>query len=161
LRDEIAPGTGGQLFANFLQFRINDSDHVGSQASFDTISNISPVGIFIGAPNVAPVKVAVTGETAPGTGGGGCANLHLQGVNSSGQLAFLSDMTGARTTRAVFIGPKSGVSKLAAIFDPAPGTTGFFNLLPVVNNYALNENGDLAFRSIVTGGPPSSDGIWI
>ena len=162
LRDEIAPGTGGQLFANFLQFRINDSDQVGFQASFDTLSNNSPVGIFIGAPNVAPVKVAVAGETAPGTGGGVYGNLQLIGFNNAGQVAFLSDITGGTTTRAVFIGTTSGVSKVAAIFDPAPGTTGFFSLLPVVNNYALNENGDLAFRSIVSGIAPSAvEGIWI
>ena len=162
LRDEIAPGTGGQLFANFLQFRINDSDQVGFQASFDTTSNISPVGIFIGAPNVAPVKVAVTGETAPGTGGGVYGNLQLIGFNNAGQVAFLSDITGGTTTRAVFIGTTSGVSKVAALFDPAPGTTGFFSLLPAVNNYALNENGDLAIHSIVSGiAPGAVEGVWI
>jgi hypothetical protein len=162
LRDEIAPGTGGQLFSNFTQFRINDSDQVGFQASFDSLPNNSPVGIFIGAPNVAPVKVAVTGETAPGTGGGVYSNLQLIGFNNAGQVAFLSDITGGTTIRAVFIGTTSGVSKVAATLDPATGTTGFFNLLPVVTNYALNENGDLAFRSIVSGIAPSAvDGIWI
>ena len=161
LRDEIAPGAGGHLFANFLQFRINDNDQVGFLASFDSLSNIDPVGIFIGAPNVAPVKVAVIGETAPGTGGGVYGNLQLIGFNNAGQVAFLSDITGGTTTRAVFIGTTSGVSKVAAMFDPATGTTGTFNLQPVVTNYALNENGDLAFRSFVSGGGPSSDGIWI
>jgi hypothetical protein len=162
LRDEIAPGTGGQLFANFAQFRINDSDQVGFQANFDPIPNNSPVGIFIGAPNVAPVKVAVTGETAPGTGGGVYGALQLIGFNNAGQVAFLSDITGGTTSRAVFIGTTSGVSKVAATLDSATGTTGFFNLLPAVNNYALNENGDLAFHSIVSGIAPSAvDGIWI
>src|SRR5262249_16147596 len=162
LRDEIAPGTGGQLFANFLQFRINDSDHVGFQASFDTISNISPVGIFIGAPNVAPVKVAVTGETAPGTGGGVYGNLQLIGFNNAGQVAFLSDITGGTTTRAVFIGTTSGGTKVAAIFDPSPRTTRLFTLLPVLHNYALNENGVLALRQIVTGSARCGvKGIWI
>jgi hypothetical protein len=162
LRDEIAPGTGGQRFSNFAQHRINDNDQVGFQASFDTLPNISPAGIFIGAPNVAPVKVALTGETAPGTGGGVYGNFQLIGFNNAGQIAFLSDITGGTTTLAVFIGTTSGVSKVAALFDPATGTTGFFSLLPAVNNYALNENGDLAFRSIVSGIAPSAvDGIWI
>src|SRR5262245_29380332 len=117
LRDEIAPGTGGQRFANFAQFRINDNDQVSFQASFDSLPNISPVGIFIGAPNVAPVKVAVTGETAPGTGGGVYSNFQVIGFNNAGQVAFLSDITGGTTIRAVFIGTTSGVSKVAATFD--------------------------------------------
>jgi hypothetical protein len=162
LRDEIAPGTGGQRFSNFAQHRINDNDQVGFQASLDSLSNIDPVGIFIGAPNVAPLKVALTGETAPGTGGGVYSNFQVIGFNNAGQVAFLSDITGGTTIRAVFIGTTSGVSKVAALFDPATGTTGFFSLLPAVNNYALNENGDLAFHSIVSGIAPSAvDGIWI
>lgn len=158
---EVAPGSGGNSFFNFMQLRINDSDQVAFRARLEP-PGIGPLGLFIGSPTAAPAKIALPGEAAPGTGGGTFVTFNLIGVNIAGQVAWISNIAGGTTPRAIFVGTPSSISKVAAIGDPAPGTTGTFAGLP--NNaalYFLNNSGGVAFAAGVSGGGPTTNGIWV
>ena len=161
LRGDVAPGTGGQIFINFGSVRINNNDEVAFIGDFEP-PVLGSAGLFVGTPGGPVSKIAALGETAPGTGGGTYDSFSLIGINDNGDVAFLSDIAGGVTARAIFISTSSGISKVAAQNDPAPGTTGTFNLV-FLNpfNYALNSNGDVAFAAAVAGGGPATQGIWI
>ncbi|MFY9572716.1 MAG: choice-of-anchor tandem repeat NxxGxxAF-containing protein, partial [Blastocatellia bacterium] len=161
MRGDVAPGTGGQVFFSFGAVRINASDQVAFIGLFEP-PNLGTLGLFIGSTTGPPVKIAALGDVAPGTGGGTYSSFQLFGFNDSGQVAFFSNIAGGSASRAVFIGSISGVSKVVAQGDPAPGTTGTFNL--VTQNpfpYALNAAGDVAVSAQVIGGAPNNQGIWI
>ena len=103
--------------------------------------------------------VAEQGQPAPV--GGNYTTLQLIGFNDLGQAAFLADIQGGSTNRAVFLsdgGPPILVVRRNA---PAPGTTGgTFNLRSGVGNYMLNSVNEVAFATDINGdgGEP---GIWI
>jgi hypothetical protein len=158
MRGDVAPGTGGQLFLNFALVRINDTDQVAFLAGFEP-AGLGTAGIFLGSTVAPPAKIAAIGDVAPGTGGGTYNSFQLIGLNNAGAVAFLSNIAGGSTSRAIFIGSTSGVSKVVAQGDPAPGTTGTFNL-PAPNSF-LNAAGDVAFAAQVIGGAPANQGIWI
>ena len=161
LSGEVAPGSGGNTYRTFNQTQINDSDQVAFRGRLEPAA-IGPLGLFFGSPTSAAAKIALPGETAPGTGGGAFLTFQVIGINNSGQVAWISNITGGTTPRALFVGTPSSISKVAAIGDPAPGTAGTFAGLP--NNpvlYFLNGNGDLAFATGVAGGGATTNGIWI
>lgn len=159
LRGEVAPGTGGQVFLNFGPLRINDNDQVAFAPTFEP-AVLGTSGIFLGSPSGPPVKIAVIGETAPGTGGT-YDGFQLLGLNNAGQVAFLAFIAGGTTDLAIFIATTSSVVKVVANGESAPGTTGAFALLAGIGNYALNDSGNLAFVANVVGGAPTNRGIWI
>lgn len=158
MRGDVAPGTSGEVFFSFGQTRINDTDQVAFIGLFEP-PFFGTAGLFLGSTAGPPAKIAVIGETAPGTGGGTYAGFQLIGLNNAGQVAFVSGILGGTTTRAVFVGSTSGVSKVMAEGDPAAGTTGTFGLL--IQNPFLNAAGDVAFAAQVIGGAPANQGIWI
>lgn len=166
LRNEVAPGTGGKEFLNFVQLRINDGDQVAFVANFEPFP-LGGAGLFTGSPTGPPSKIALIGEVAPGAGGGTFNNFQLIGMNNAGQVAFVSNVTGGTTARAVYIATSSSIVKVAANNDPAPGTTGTFRLpgnpqgFFGIPNYFLNASGDVAFNANVAGGAPVNRGIWI
>ncbi len=160
LRSDPAPGTGGRLFQNFGTLGINNNDEVAFQAVFEPFGPLDQ-GIFLGSPTSAPVKIAATGDTAPGTGGATFLNFTLFGINSAGEVAFAANLIGGSANAGVFIGTAGSVSKVAATGDTAPGTTGAFFLQPNINFFGFNESGDVAFFSQVMGGGTTNSGIWV
>jgi len=158
LSSEPSPTPGMQAFTGFAQqSRLNDNDEVAFTGFLEPNGPLSP-GIFLGSPSSPTVKIAVIGETAPGTGGGVYGNfLRVVGLNNAGEVAFFSDILGGTTNFAVFVGTGTGVTKIAANGDPAPGASGslFLNFQPL--NYFLNSSGNLAFFANSGSGP----GIWV
>ncbi|HEY7914628.1 MAG TPA: choice-of-anchor tandem repeat NxxGxxAF-containing protein, partial [Blastocatellia bacterium] len=165
-RGEVAPGSGGQTFLNFPQFRMNDNDEVGFVGTLEPFA-FGSVGLFIGSPSGPPSKIALRGEVAPDTGGGTFRGFTLIDINNAGEVAFIAGIDAGTTPMAVFIGTPSGIVKVAATGEAAPGTAGTFNLqgnnigVLANPNYFLNDSGDLAFVSNVAGSPPANRGIWI
>jgi hypothetical protein len=165
-RGEVAPSSGGQTFLNFPQFRMNDNDEVGFVGALEPFA-FGSVGLFIGSPSGPPSKIALRGEVAPDTGGGTFGGFTLIGINNAGQVAFIGGINAGTTPMAVFIGTPSGIVKVAATGEAAPGTAGTFNLqgnntgVLANPNYFLNDAGDLAFVSNVVGSAPINRGIWI
>src|SRR5438876_931419 len=161
MRGEVAPDTGGEVFLNFGPLRISDNDQIAFMATFEP-ALLGTSGVFLGSPTGPPAKIATIGEVAPGTGGGRYTSFQLIGLNNAGKVAFLSDIAGGSTSRAVFVGDTASVSKVVAQGESATGTSGTFNLV-VLNpfNYALNASGDVAFAANVAGGGSTSQGIWI
>jgi hypothetical protein len=158
MRGDVAPGTGGEVFFNFSQTRINDTDQVAFVVGFEP-PFLGTAGVFLGSTAGPPAKIAVIGETAPGTGGGTYGSFQIIGLNNAGQVAFVSSILGGSTSLAVFAGSTSGVSKVVARGDPATGTTGTFGVL--IQNPFLNAAGDVAFAAQVIGGGPANQGVWI
>ena len=157
----VAPGSGGNTFFNFNQLQINDSDQVAFRARLEPIA-IGPLGLFIGSPTTAPIKIALPGDPAPSTGGGTFQNLQTIGLNNAGHVAFLSTIIGGTTNRALFLWTPSGISKVVAAGDAAPGTTGTFGGLnnnPA--NYFFNDSDEIAFTAGVAGGGATTVGIWV
>jgi len=97
-------------------------------------------------------------DAAPGITGGTYGNLQLIGLNNPGQVAFLADINGGSSPRAVYLYDGENVSLVAKSNDPAPGGSDNFNLPPGIGNYILNLHGNVAFFSNVNGETP---GIWI
>jgi hypothetical protein len=131
---------------------------VAFQASFEPPS-LNGGGLYLGSPTSPPQKIALFGETAPGTGGGVYRDQQIIGLNNAGELAFISNIMGGTTNRAIFVGTPSAVTMVAAAGEPAPGTAGAFNLNATNGATAwLNASGDVAFAAQVSGG---GQGIWI
>lgn len=159
MRGEVAPG--GQVFLGFGQLRINNSDQVAFTATFEPPA-LGGSGLFLGSPTTAPQKIATIGESAPGTRGT-YGSFLLIGVSNTGQVAFLSNIAGGTTPRALFMGSPAGVRLVAAHGAPAPGAmSGTFNLLPGAANYMLSPNGDVAFVANIQNDMSGINrGLWI
>ena len=157
LSSEPSPTPGMQSFTGFAQARINDNDEVAFTGFLEP-EGLLKAGVFLGSPAGPTVKIAVTGETAPGSGGGVYGSLlRVVGLNNAGEVAFFSDIIGGANAVGVFIGTATGVTKIAVTGDPAPGASGNLSLQPQLANYFLNANGDLAFFA----GSGSGPGIWV
>jgi len=146
----------------FLQLFLNASGKVAVSGYTSSWNNVGPQRIEVETAS-GRVRVAETGQPAPASVGGAYNTLQLIGFNDAGWVAFLADIQGnSTTTRAVLLSGNGGPPVLVVkSLDPAPGTTGgTFNLRAGAGNYILNNAGDVAFATDITGdgGQP---GIWI
>ena len=141
--------------SSFSQILLNNQDRV---AVLGNTNSYIP-GIYIARPDSSPIEVAVGTKPAPGTGGTYSNFRQLIGFNDAGQLAFLADINGGTTGRAIFLFDGTEV-RLVAKAGNADGNFNGFNIdTPNYGvYYALNNNGKIAFRTSLVGGNP---GIWI
>ncbi len=96
-------------------------------------------------------QVALTGQAAPGTGGGAFSSLFSPVLNASGQTAFFSTISGGTSTQGFFRSDSGSVlTAIARAGQSAPGSGGgtFSSLFSPV----LNASGQTAFLSNITGG---------
>ena len=101
--------------------------------------------------------IALTGQSAPGTGGGTFSVLYAPTLNASGQAAFFSFLTGTSdgSTYSIFLGSGGGPTAIAREKWSAPGTGGgtFYQFgFP-----SLNASGQAAFLASLTGTSDDSD----
>jgi hypothetical protein len=141
----------------FSQILLNNQDRV---AVLGSINPFFGQGIYISGPDMGPIEVAVVGKPAPGTGGSYSMIQQLIGFNDAGQVAFLADINGGATSRAIFLFDGTEVHLVAK----NGSANGDFNNLNVGTPnygvfYALNNNGKVAIRAMVVGG--NNFGIWI
>jgi len=96
--------------------------------------------------------VALSGQAAPGTGGGTFSiSLGTPVLNDSGQTAFSSVITGSTSTQGIFRSDSgSALTAIARAGQSAPGSGGgtFGGLGAAV----LNASGQMAFFSTISGG---------
>ena len=106
------------------------------------------------------------GDRAPGIDGVNLlASFENILFNNLGQIAFIDQLSGADfgNNRAIWLeGPGTGLSLIAREGDPAPGSAGasfddFANTFGSVDVLAINNSGQVAFRSNLRGAGP---GIW-
>jgi len=146
---------------NVSEILLNNEDRAAVLGSSNLNNNFLPVpGIYIGASDREPVEVAVAGKPAPAAIGGTYYLFRqLIGFNDAGHLAFLADVNGGNAQRAIFLFDGTEVHVVAKNGTTAGSFMGFdFNVPASGLNYALNNNGKVAFRAGVVGG---MTGIWI
>ncbi len=163
LGDEAAPGTTGDR--NFLP----ELGRVGGFNSFtDTAlhGSLSPTtntpggtnstGIFAGAPTLID-KVSEVGDTAPGTTDD-FSQFSIPALSDTRHLAFVANVGGG-THEGVWRQLDGGsLTRIAGASDTAPGG-GTFSIL-FGNTVAINDAGDVAFTSRLTG-TPALEGLWV
>jgi hypothetical protein len=129
----------------------------------DILGGGSPRGLFLYHDTSHQfVKVAAVGDAAPG--GGTFVEVGPGSLDNSGRVAFLATRSGS-TYADVFLWKNGSVQKVAMVGDPAPGGGTFSYLgterfgfqdgtyIPTGPIPDINDNGQIAFRAYVSGGP--------
>ncbi|MBE3100271.1 MAG: PEP-CTERM sorting domain-containing protein [Planctomycetes bacterium] len=115
--------------------------------------------LLLGAAAAAQAEtktIVLTGQSAPGTGGGTFGYVSDPALNASGQAAFQAYLTGTSdgSTYGIFSADGSTTTAIARQLGSAPGTGG--GTFTQIGNYpALNASGQAAFCTGLTG---TSDG---
>jgi hypothetical protein len=155
---DIDPATGRTFSSISLETLfnslLNDAGQVVFRATLKGASP-SPSGIFVVTPGFAPVKVALTGDAAPG--GGTFQSFTWFGLNQAGQVPFVANVqVGSTQPKGVFIGaPGTPPAKVAVAGDPGPGGSTFLDFLyPGFNNL-----GEVAFMATLNGG--AGGGVFV
>jgi hypothetical protein len=149
LLGDTAPGTGGGSYSDFFVPPI--SFNASGDVAFESEVTGSSVfdGIFVDAGGT-DTAVALSGETAPGTGGGTYGFFGPPSVNASGDVVFFAAVTGGSVSGGIFQDSGGTDTAVALPGDPAPGTGGGtyqdFAIFP-----SINDSGDVAFKAFVTG----------
>ncbi len=93
--------------------------------------------------------LAESGAKAPGIAGGAFFDFSFPAINDAGDVAFLATVRrGHETVDAIYRGTKSGLAKVVAAGDPAPGGGVFSGLAAP----AINNKGVVAFAAVVEQG---------
>lgn len=94
--------------------------------------------------------LVLSGDLAPGTGGGTYASLADPSMNDAGTIAFSSALSGGSTIGGVFIESATGSTAVALRGDPAPGAAGatFQNF----SGIRINASEEVIFQSSLSGG---------
>jgi hypothetical protein len=102
--------------------------------------------------------LALTGQSAPGTGGGTFSGLGIPALNTSGQATFYTALIGTAdgSTKGIFRSDGATPSAIAREKGSAPGMGGgtFYDFY----SPALNSSGQVAFNAALTG---TTDGSTI
>ncbi len=98
----------------------------------------------------APVSiVALTGQIAPGTGGGHFSSLSRAIINNRGQIAFLAGVTGGNAARGIFEFSSGKLSAVVLQGQPASDLPGFF--FSDFGDPDINDSGDMIFDARLGG----------
>ena len=161
LAGESAPGVTGGVFTNFRDVRVNANDQVAFVAEFEP-AGPDMLGVFLGSPTSAPVKIATITDLDPLMDGP--VNIYLIGVDDAGNVAFLCEDYGNPAYASFYtlvVGSPTGVLSLIQTGNQAPGTVGNLSLTSNRGYYSMNADGDVAFLANVWGDPAISAGIWV
>ncbi len=146
------PDPLGGIFVTFFgQQNINEA---GQVAFIAISSSMGRAGIFLGRPDVASQKVVAQGDQGPA---GSTFSLlpSTMSFNDNGEVGFMATLSGS-STGGVFVGRISGVPEVVALNgDPAPAG-GFYSGFAALGDVLINNRGDLAFRSDLSGGSSNS-----
>lgn len=110
------------------------------------------IGLAICLPSLASadVAIALTGDPAPGSGGGTFSGFFQPDLNDAGQVTFRATLTGGTASQGLFIDPGTGLLAIAVAGDLAPDSGGAtFSTFgePVINNSNF-----VAFSASLSGG---------
>jgi hypothetical protein len=173
---EGGPAPGGGTWTSGPQpLAINRAGQVLLGASLD-----GALGLYVHAGS-SVTAVAVTGGSAPGSGGGTYRiNLPFADLNDAGDAVFVSKLDGGSSDAGLFLYAGGSVSALALEGDPAPGIPGAgfrclpdaYCNLPCSSDFThpafgwpvLNEEGVVAVQGFAETGPGClelADGIFL
>jgi len=153
-----APGAGGGTFSSLGSPVLNDN---GQTAFFAGVTGgTNTQGIFRSDSGNTVTAIARLEQSAPGAGGGTFSGLSSNPVlNASGQTAFSASITGGSNTQGIFRSSSgSTLTAIARLGQSAPGAGG--GTFSSLSSPVLNDGGQTAFRSSITGGT-STQGIFL
>ncbi len=156
---DVAPDTGGLLFRS-LYDQIPYLNNLGTMAFMGVLENGTPTdmdtGIWVGTTGGTSLH-AREGDAAPGMGPGVAFFLFdgIGGINDADQILFRARMTGtgidSSNDYGLWLGTPGAPALVAREGDPVPGIAGdvkYGNFSPWS---ALNDAGQLAFFTLLTG----------
>jgi hypothetical protein len=109
------------------------------------------LGVFLGSPTGAPVKIATRADLDPLISAPD--NIYIIGVDDVGNVAFLCESYGNPSGYSLVVGSPTGVLSVIQSGSSAPGTAGSFFLSSNRANYSMNASGDVAFFASVFNDP--------
>ncbi|MFK7894675.1 MAG: choice-of-anchor tandem repeat NxxGxxAF-containing protein [Myxococcota bacterium] len=120
---------------------------------FGSLASLAPISA-----EAQLTSLLLSGDAAPGTGGGSFASFGSPSLNDLGEAAFTANLSGGSTVTGVFVeSPTTGTSVVALRGDAAPGSGGTFQTFGGVQ---INNSGDVAFNSSIVGAAARS-GIFV
>jgi len=151
-RDDVAPPTGGQ-FLNLFDPAVNDRGQVAFES--EMTGGSADFGVFRGeGSGLTPIFLA--GQAAPG--GSIFADFGNPVLNSHGQVAdvcVLDDFASA----GIFVSDGTNTVAIAVEGQAAPKGGNYRNPNAFIGKVRLNDRGDVAFTSRLSGGT-STNGVF-
>jgi hypothetical protein len=143
-------GSAAPAGGNYYDFNSLPTLNAAGQVAFlaDLTGGTSTSGIFVGTPHSLQAA-ALVGNVAPA---GGIYNgfSGRPSLNATGQVAFLSNLTGGASTSGIFAGAPGALQAVALQGDAAPSGGG-----AVYSSFTafepMNASGEVAFVGTLTG----------
>ena len=123
LRGDSAPGTGGAVFGFLFGLGVDADGDVLFYAN--DCAGPCYEGLFLSTPT-GVVPVVLTGQPAPGTGGGSFSGFDFGSAafDGAGGVAFDASVSGGSTGGGVFLASGGQIVPIAREGDVAPGAAG-------------------------------------
>ena len=145
-RDDIAPPTGGN-FTALLSFDMNDLGQVVFNSEMTAGS--ADHGIFLGeGGHLTPVFVS--NQIAPG--GATFSDCNVPGINARGQVVATCSLVNSTSRAGLFVGNGRETVAIAIDGQRAPKGGDYETANASFSRSRLNDRGDVAFQSPLTGG---------
>jgi hypothetical protein len=140
---DVAPGTGGSVFASFGGSRLNNAGEVAFRTTLEGAGGDGQAIFSVGT------LVARRGDAVPGGGGAVFSSFTPPVLNDAGQVVFRAGLSGPGVTAANDRALLAGGAIVARTGDEAPGTGGavFSGLF----DDDLNASGQAAFLAGLSG----------
>lgn len=147
---DTAPGTSGDRFSFFFSAQMNEGGHVvfDAEISEGTVSE----GIFLASPDGTVEKIALVGETAPGSGGRSFDFFSSPQIGASGHVVFRAFISGGEGIFITSAGASSQSLALRGQSAPGGGSFSSFSDFP-----HTNARGQVAFWASTSRG----EGIFV
>ena len=164
---DVAPGTGSAVYSSLGTLVLNDAGQTvfrGVLNQGGDVNSSNDSGIWSGGAGSLAL-VAREGDVAPGTGSAVYSFLgSTPALNNAGETAFSGLVTGSGVNTSnnsgIWSGDAGGLALVARGGSPAPGTSATYGSF---RNPVLNDSGQTAFQSSLTGGGvtlSNNFGIW-
>ena len=129
--------------------------NASGQVVFCATTSLGVMGIFIGAPGTAPLKVVATGDAYSGGGTFSSLSNGPSSFNDGGAVVFPATLTGG-AGGGLFVASSSTAPAAIALHGAASPAGGVYALSSSSIDARINGQGDVLFRTALTGGSSDS-----
>jgi hypothetical protein len=145
-----APAPGGGKLASFAAHPVPALNRAGAVAFTASIAGgKASEGLFLSS-NQRLRAIALSGSKAAGIPGGAFSEFQEPALNDRGDVVFLAGVRrGRESLEAIYFYRGGKLQKIAAAGDPAPGGGNFV----AFGAPTLNNNGEIAFATVIDDGP--------
>jgi hypothetical protein len=148
LLGQTAPNTGGGVYSIFSSVHATAA---GGSTFLGTVTGGTTTGGIFGADSGGIHSLVLTGDPAPGTGGGTYSGIATLKVATSGAMSFKSNIAGGPTYVGIFAIDTVGTHHSIVLRgQSAPGTGG--GTFGGQGQHAISPSGDVALSGIINDG---------